>query len=464
MLLMGLDNAGKTTVLNALTGCGGSDTMPTYGFSSSSAKHGAYRLQLYDVGGGRNIRRIWKTYLPEAHGIIFIVDASDIPRVQEAAGCLQQIAEEPAMQGKPLLILANKQDVSGALTPEALNAALAHLKCNEAGWCSKTFGCTAKAAASASHPADSQLQKGIAWLINSINTHYDKLCTRVTLEAQQAKEQEQQRMKERQARVLLAKQQEPPQQQPCECKSTELLQKMPSKQLESKASAQSCGSDSGVHEDFTIKAGTEKSPEPGVADVSGPELPAIASVTSHQAEAGTNATEQVQTSSSSAYVPLAETPATASVAEGAAPCADQTTAAAGPGDTACLDEPCSTDNISRVLHVPSEPCRSQAGAEGSTVLAAAACTSTSNIIGPPLSHLSSDTQPNVLASSSGMRALHYPATTCTKATEEDKVHAAEQGESYYMAPDKQLLRRASSSSTSRPGSGGLKAVPSLTAV
>ncbi len=65
IVLLGLDNAGKTTLANTLRGDLEAVTTPSYGFVSHSLAVGSTEVKLYDLGGGRTIRRIWKTYLPE---------------------------------------------------------------------------------------------------------------------------------------------------------------------------------------------------------------------------------------------------------------------------------------------------------------------------------------------------------------------------------------------------------------
>lgn len=81
-------------------------------------------MTLYDLGGGRNIRAIWPEYLPEVHGVIYVVDAADPGRFAEAREVLHQTAAQPALDGKPLLVLANKQDQPAACGHEALALAL----------------------------------------------------------------------------------------------------------------------------------------------------------------------------------------------------------------------------------------------------------------------------------------------------------------------------------------------------
>ena len=116
-LLVGLDGAGKSSVVRALVGgASAASTLPTVGFSAPAviAVTGS-RLRLYDVGGGARIRALWPAFYADVHALIFVVDASDAPRLREAAAELRRALAHPCVVGKPLLILATKQDVAGAL-------------------------------------------------------------------------------------------------------------------------------------------------------------------------------------------------------------------------------------------------------------------------------------------------------------------------------------------------------------
>lgn len=123
-LVVGLDYAGKTTLVSALQRQGG-DTHPTIGFSKPICiKHKRQRLKLYDVGGGRGIRAIWGQYLPEVHGIIFVVDASMRKRMAEAAEEFSTMLQNECARNKHILVLANKQDQPEALPPDLVDAEL----------------------------------------------------------------------------------------------------------------------------------------------------------------------------------------------------------------------------------------------------------------------------------------------------------------------------------------------------
>jgi len=105
ILVIGLDNSGKTTLSLAIGGDPDPFVVPTVGFSApvKRAVHGA-RLTLYDLGGGATIRGVWPTYFADVHGVIYVVDAADPARLAESAAELKTALLHPMVVGKPLLM------------------------------------------------------------------------------------------------------------------------------------------------------------------------------------------------------------------------------------------------------------------------------------------------------------------------------------------------------------------------
>lgn len=122
----GLDNSGKTTATAALTNGDTSAVAPTLGFQIRSLRHeptGA-NLNLWDVGGQRTLRPFWRNYFEKTDGLVWVVDSSDGARFADCASELRSLLSEERLAGAPLLVLANKQDVRGALTPGEVARAL----------------------------------------------------------------------------------------------------------------------------------------------------------------------------------------------------------------------------------------------------------------------------------------------------------------------------------------------------
>lgn len=122
LLILGLDNAGKTTIRKQLCGEPIDAIEPTLGFDIQTLYHASsgYQLNLWDVGGQSSLRAYWRNYFESTDGIIWVVDSSDILRLTLCRMELQQLLQHERLAGATLLLLANKQDVPGALTAQEI--------------------------------------------------------------------------------------------------------------------------------------------------------------------------------------------------------------------------------------------------------------------------------------------------------------------------------------------------------
>jgi small GTP-binding protein len=77
-------------------------------------------FQVWDVGGQTKIRPLWKHYFIGARAIIFVVDSIDVERMQEAQLALADMLSQEELRNSTLLVLANKQDLPGALQPTTI--------------------------------------------------------------------------------------------------------------------------------------------------------------------------------------------------------------------------------------------------------------------------------------------------------------------------------------------------------
>merc|ERR550514_2331953 len=111
IVMVGLDAAGKTTVLYRLKLGEVQTTTPTIGFNVETVEYKNISFTVWDIGGQDKIRPLWRYYYHGTDGAIFIVDSSDRDRIQDAKEELFRMLENDDMNGAVLLVLANKQDL-----------------------------------------------------------------------------------------------------------------------------------------------------------------------------------------------------------------------------------------------------------------------------------------------------------------------------------------------------------------
>ncbi|RMC07149.1 hypothetical protein DUI87_16605 [Hirundo rustica rustica] len=125
VIMLGLDFAGKSTLLYKLKSGRAVETCPTVGFNVESLKTPCgISFTLWDVGGQESLRAGWPNYLEDIDALIFVLDSADAARLAEATAELEEALSQPGMAGVPVLLLANKQDAPGALAPAELGEML----------------------------------------------------------------------------------------------------------------------------------------------------------------------------------------------------------------------------------------------------------------------------------------------------------------------------------------------------
>jgi small GTP-binding protein len=113
--VLGLDAAGKTTMLNFLKFAKRVETLPTIGVNVEVLKRENVNLSIFDLGGQQHFRNLWTTLMKGASAIIFVIDSADIERLEEAKRVLWEILLDPKYVEAPLLFVANKQDLPEAM-------------------------------------------------------------------------------------------------------------------------------------------------------------------------------------------------------------------------------------------------------------------------------------------------------------------------------------------------------------
>ena len=109
--MCGLDNAGKTSILNFLKNGEPQETIATMGINYEKLKLGKLSMAIMDLGGQEVFRQFWPTYIDRADILIFVVDSSDITRLPLAYEVFKQVITNYITENIPILILATKQDL-----------------------------------------------------------------------------------------------------------------------------------------------------------------------------------------------------------------------------------------------------------------------------------------------------------------------------------------------------------------
>lgn len=126
ILILGLDNAGKTTFLEqtktkftkGYRGLNPAKITATVGLNIGRIDIHGVRLNFWDLGGQEELQSLWDKYYAECHAVIYIIDSSDSERLDESRDSFDKMVSSEALNGVPLLVVANKQDIPDSLPVE----------------------------------------------------------------------------------------------------------------------------------------------------------------------------------------------------------------------------------------------------------------------------------------------------------------------------------------------------------
>ncbi|OQR79948.1 ADP-ribosylation factor-related protein 1-like [Tropilaelaps mercedesae] len=166
VLILGLDNAGKTTYLEqtkikftrGYAGLRPSKVTTTVGLNIGKIDIHGVRINFWDLGGQESLQALWDKYYSESHGVIYVVDSSCRDRLDESRRSFERMVDNDALFGVPLLLIANKQDV-----PEAATATEIRQLFRECNIGNRDMHIVA---ASALHGEG--IQDGITWLVEEM--------------------------------------------------------------------------------------------------------------------------------------------------------------------------------------------------------------------------------------------------------------------------------------------------------
>lgn len=134
LLMLGLDAAGKTTILYKLKLNQSVTTIPTVGFNVETVTYKNVKFNVWDVGGQDKIRPLWRHYYTGTQGLVFVVDSQDRERIEEAKHELHRILSDREMRDCLLLVFANKQDLPGAMSPAEVTEKLGLHRMRDRSW------------------------------------------------------------------------------------------------------------------------------------------------------------------------------------------------------------------------------------------------------------------------------------------------------------------------------------------
>ncbi|KAG2501251.1 hypothetical protein HYH03_001058 [Edaphochlamys debaryana] len=124
ILMVGLDNAGKTTIVKRLNGEDITTISPTLGFNIKTTTYKGYKLNIWDIGGQKTLRPYWRNYYEKTDALIWVVDSADLARLEDCKAELHSLLQEERLFSATLLIFANKQDIASALSVAELEKVL----------------------------------------------------------------------------------------------------------------------------------------------------------------------------------------------------------------------------------------------------------------------------------------------------------------------------------------------------
>lgn len=160
LLILGLDNAGKTTIVKKFNGEDITTISPTLGFNINTLEYRGYLLNVWDVGGQQTIRSYWRNYFEKTDGLIWVVDSADRSRLEDCRRELHDLLDQEKLAGASLLVLANKQDLAGALSAAEISKVLGlgGEQFSTRHWA--IFGCSAV--------TGEGLEAGVDWVVTDI--------------------------------------------------------------------------------------------------------------------------------------------------------------------------------------------------------------------------------------------------------------------------------------------------------
>ncbi|RMD44893.1 hypothetical protein DV735_g130, partial [Chaetothyriales sp. CBS 134920] len=155
ILMLGLDSAGKTTIVKQVMGEDVNSVSPTLGFIIKTIDFQGYKLNIWDVGGQKTIRSYWRNYYEKTDALIWVVDGTDRLRLADCRDELQNLLLEERLAGVTLLIYLNKTDIRGCMDTDELTEGLQLKRIQTHRW--RVVPCSAM--------TGDNLDQGLTWVV-----------------------------------------------------------------------------------------------------------------------------------------------------------------------------------------------------------------------------------------------------------------------------------------------------------
>lgn len=206
IIIVGLDGAGKSSLVDAIQGKFNENIRPTIGFRPTTMMMGVDKVRFYDVGGGAKIRKIWPEYYHDVHAILYIVDSSqtDPLKIQEGIESFKDVINHPLLKDKPVVFVSNKQDLEGSKSSGIIkelysldsvrNCSYVELSCVRGGPESDYAG-----------GADPRIETSLELLLSTVLKQFQQLNTRVQRDIEIKDAEEIKRRAEKERKILRSK-------------------------------------------------------------------------------------------------------------------------------------------------------------------------------------------------------------------------------------------------------------------
>ncbi|RKP08784.1 ARF-like protein [Thamnocephalis sphaerospora] len=158
IIIIGLDNAGKTTLLYRLLLNQTVPTTPTIGSNVEEVTYKNIKFLMWDLGGQDSLRTSWSTYFVDAKAVVMVVDSTDKKRLHLVKEELQQLVQQDSVRDASMLVYANKQDLAGSLSATQISEALDLTSLKDHPW--QIQACSAK--------KGEGIHEGLDWIVTQL--------------------------------------------------------------------------------------------------------------------------------------------------------------------------------------------------------------------------------------------------------------------------------------------------------